>query len=503
MPVKQPQEHRYFLSLQDKKERELFEYYVDHPVEFVEDMIFCTLGPDNRPVPRLDASGVPYQMHHTQKAALQALADGKWPIISAGRGVGKTAILSWAQIWWMYTRPSARIPVISVKQDQLKRNVWPEIFKWLDGSLLRSDFVWEKTRVFLVNKEQKVFSFMMSGVTKESFQGVHDDFLLSQSDEGSGIPDEVFEAMLGSLTGPMNAAMIFGNPTQSSGFFIETFEHPTGKWVPIHIPCVDEKGVRHPNVTQEFIDYHKKKYGEDSSPYRVYVLGLKPNEAPNTLIPWEWIKSAESRDVQNTGIYRVVWGLDVARFGDDHSALAKRQGNHLLEPVKTWAGKDTMQLAGLIKMEYEDTPEAQRPSEILVDVIGIGAGVVDRCRESGLPVRGVNVSEAGSVQRQYRRMRDELWWRVREWFETRAVSMPEDGDLRDELSAMKYDTTPDGKIVAQSKSDFKKDHPLIGSPDRADAFVLTFAGGLDRIEDHQIDKYRKHRKPQMTSWLAA
>lgn len=105
MPVKQPQEHRYFLSQQNQKERELFEFYVDHPVEFVEDMLFHTMGPDRMPVKRLDAMGQPYSLHHTQKAALQALADGKWPIISAGRGVGKTAILSWAQIWWMYTRP--------------------------------------------------------------------------------------------------------------------------------------------------------------------------------------------------------------------------------------------------------------------------------------------------------------------------------------------------------------------------------------------------------------
>src|SRR5262249_23683975 len=152
------------------------------------------------------------------------LADGLWPIISAGRGVGKTAILAFAILWWMYTRPTTKIPVISVKQEQLKRNVWPEVFKWLEGSLLKEDFVWEKQKIHLVNKPEQVFTFMMSGVTKESFQGVHDPFMMSLSDEASGIPDEVFEAMLGSLTQPKNAAMLFGNPTQSTGFFIETFE---------------------------------------------------------------------------------------------------------------------------------------------------------------------------------------------------------------------------------------------------------------------------------------
>jgi hypothetical protein len=40
--------------------------------------------------------------------------------------------------------------------------------------------------------------------------------------------------------------------------------------------------------------------------------------------------------------------------------------------VKFWRGKDTMQVAGLIVQEWKDTDEDDRPSEILVDVIGLG-----------------------------------------------------------------------------------------------------------------------------------
>ena len=86
--------------------------------------------------------------------------------------------------------------------------------------------------------------------------------------------------------------------------------------------------------------------------------------------------------------YHPVWGVDIARFGDDRTALAKRQKNKLLEPVKSWNSTDLMATAGKIKAEYDATPYDARPSEILVDIIGLGAGVYDRCRELGLPVRG-------------------------------------------------------------------------------------------------------------------
>ena len=80
----------------------------------------------------------------------------------------------------------------------------------------------------------------------------------------------------------------------------------------------------------------------------------------------------------------------MARFGDDRTALAKRQSNRLLEPIQHWSGTDLMATAGKIKAEYEETQYGMRPSEILIDAIGLGAGVYDRCRELGLPVKAIN-----------------------------------------------------------------------------------------------------------------
>jgi phage terminase large subunit len=87
----------------------------------------------------------------------------------------------------------------------------------------------------------------------------------------------------------------------------------------------------------------------------------------------------------------------VVRFGDDRTAIAKRQANKLLEPVKSWNSTDLMATAGKIKAEYDATPYDLKPREILIDIIGLGAGVYDRCKELGLPVRGINVGEAAAA----------------------------------------------------------------------------------------------------------
>ena len=132
-----------------------------------------------------------------------------------------------------------------------------------------------------------------------------------------------------------------------------------------------------------------------------------------------------------------------------------------------------MQTAGRIYAEWMETPKHLQPRTILVDVIGIGAGVCDRLGEIGLPVAAVNVAESASVNERYVRLRDELWFNAREWLQKRHCMLVKDETLIAELSLPKYSFTSNGKIKVESKDDMKKRYPQ--SPDVADALVLTFA----------------------------
>jgi hypothetical protein len=132
-----------------------------------------------------------------------------------------------------------------------------------------------------------------------------------------------------------------------------------------------------------------------------------------------------------------------------------------------------MQLTGQIVNEWNRVPANVRPKIVVVDSIGIGAGVEDRLRELDIPVIGVNVAETPSVESRFRRQRDELWQAAADWLTTRQVALPWDERLRDDLCAPRYDFTSDGRLIVESKAQMRSRGLL--SPDRADALCLTFA----------------------------
>jgi hypothetical protein len=172
----------------------------------------------------------------------------------------------------------------------------------------------------------------------------------------------------------------------------------------------------------------------------------------------------------------MIWGLDVARFGSDSSSLTKRRGNTVTEASRVWRNLDLMQLTGAVVAEYEAQQEQERPESIMVDSIGLGAGVVDRLKELGLPAVGINVSESPSFSpnQTYANLKAELWYKCKAWFEKRDCRIPDDSRLTAELATVRYTFSSTGKTRVESKEDIKKRG--LKSPDCADSLILTFAG---------------------------
>jgi hypothetical protein len=121
-----------------------------------------------------------------------------------------------------------------------------------------------------------------------------------------------------------------------------------------------------------------------------------------------------------------------------------------------------------------------------VDSIGVGGGVVDRLRELGAPVRGVNVSEVPSMGKTYNNLRTELWFKTKAWLEDRSCKLPNDEDLLADLAGIQYSFSSSGKMQAESKDSMKKGKMQaeskdsmkkrgLKSPDLADAVCLTMA----------------------------
>ena len=415
--------------------------------------------------------------------ALSAISTDNRVAIRSGHGVGKTAFLAIVIIWFMLTRGECKIPCTAPSGHQLEDILWPEISKWIKK--LRPEFQKlfnHKTKhIEMIENPKLAFAVARTARKEkpEALQGFHAENLLFILDEGSGIEEIIFETAQGALSTPGAKIVITGNPTRTTGYFFDCFHKMKDLWTTFKVGCADSS-----HSTQLYIDEIIQKYGADSNVYRVRVLGEFPQDDDDSVIRLSTVESAVGREVEPS-TDRVVWGVDVARYGGDKSSLCKRRGNTVPEKVKVWQNKNTMQLAGLIKIEYDETPDELKPEAINVDVIGLGAGVVDRLEELGLPVNGINVAESPSVKEQFPRLRDELWFRGREWFESLAVCIVDDEDLIGELTTPKYRVISTGKKQVESKDDLKK--RSVDSPDRADAFLLTLAEGGSRSKNFYME----------------
>lgn len=413
--------------------------------------------------------------------------------IRSGHGVGKTTLLAWMVLHHILFRFPQKTQITAPTEKQLYNALWAEVKKWwfklppAQHALIDV----KHDRAELLERPGESFSTCATSraETPEALAGVHCDpgFVLLIGDEASGIPEAVFEAAAGSMSGNNAMTVLTGNPVRGQGTFFDTHtslagDGTKGTWWTKKVSCLDVPE----QVTEDFILDMKMRYGENSNAYRVRVLGEFPVSDDDTIIPFDLVESCFGRDVTTNKSAPIIWGVDPARFGRDRSTLAKRQQNALLEPIKWWFKLDTMELSARVKLEWDNTPLMLRPAEINVDVIGLGAGVVDRLRQLGLPARGINVSESPSFADadKYANLKADLWFRGRQWFEKRDCVLPdyykatarraEGDDLVAELTTPKYRFRKGSqKIEVESKDDLKKRG--MDSPDLADAFMLTFA----------------------------
>lgn len=408
-----------------------------------------------------------------QDDLLRAVGGGERKVsVRSGHGTGKSTSLSWSMLWFLLFRYPCKVVVTAPTSAQLYDALFAELKRWINElpPALQGLIEVKTDRVELVAAPSEAFISARTSRAEqpEALAGVHSDNVMLVVDEASGVPEQVFEAASGSMSGHNAITILAGNPTRSSGTFYETHNRLSDHWHTLHWSCVESS-----RVSDEFVEEMKTRYGEDSNAYRIRVLGEFPMGDDDTIIPLYLAEAAKGRDVVASPTTKAVWGLDVARFGSDRSALAKRVGPVVTE-VETWKGLDLMQTVGRVKAQYDGLMSSDRPSEILVDVIGLGSGVHDRLRELGLPVRAVNVSEAPAFGATYNNLRTELIFRFRGWLEARGSRLPADGELIAELTSIRYSFGSSGKMKAESKDDMRRRG--LRSPDKADAVFLTFAG---------------------------
>jgi hypothetical protein len=256
--------------------------------------------------------------------------------------------------------------------------------------------------------------------------------------------------------------------------FYRTHTMLSDLWWTMKVSCADST-----RVSKDFIEEMRRTYGEASNQWRIRVLGEFPENDEDSVVPRELAEAALDRDVEGL-VDDVFWGVDPGRGGDP-TGFVERMGR-VVTFAKELHYADTMKVVGWVWERWQNTPTGLRPRLICVDAIGVGAGVADRLRQLGLPVMDVNVAEAPAMRDRYPRLRAELWFSVRAWFERRDVKIACEPllaqKLVNELIEPSMLITANGKTDVESKAQMRQRG--VASPNLADALCLTFAadGGL-------------------------
>ena len=106
-----------------------------------------------------------------------------------------------------------------------------------------------------------------------------------------------------------------------------------------------------------------------------------------------------------------------------------------------------------------------------VDAIGVGVGVADMLARWTDKVTPVQVSRRPTNMKIYKNQRVEIWDEMRQWIKAGA-DIPENQQLKSELTQIEYDINDMGQMRLERKVDMKKRG--LPSPDIADALAMTF-----------------------------
>ena len=454
-----------------------------------------------------------------QESFLRAVGDactgkGK-PYISvvSGTGTGKTATLAWLVLWAVATHPSAKIPCTATTFNQVQTLLWPEAMRWhsVMEPAFRSAIVISATQIQQAgNKECFAFAKAAVANNPQAFQGVHSQFVMFVFDEASGIAQSIFDAAEGSCShagsvGVEGQALFIctGNGNLASGPFYDTHNKNRAAW-----KCLSFSSRNSPFCGAEYIARQEALYGKDSNQVRIRINGQFPKDDPDTLISHDWAEEARMRDIREDRRTVRVAGLDPKGSGSDSIGFCIRQGQ-VAYRFEEWPTEwEENQIIGHVMQLWK----LREFDEINIDCIGVGSGVCSVLEAQGVPVRRVNAGAPPIFHpERSRRLRDDLWWEMREWFRARncrlhAARNPEGPQDEEhtaflekavhELTTPKYAPDATGKIVVESKDSLRKAERIGHSPGLADAFALTFATRLPVASDNRAFLREARRQEQ-------
>jgi hypothetical protein len=429
----------------------------------------------------------------SQKMICKAIAEHDRVLVRSGNGTGKSYLAAALARWWYEVYPEGVCLISAPTERQMTDVIW----RYIAGQRPRCPGIAPSSPMAKTSPHHFMAGYTANSA--EAFQGRHDDNLLIIFDEATAIDPEFWDAAEGMLTGRNSKWLVLLNPLDTSCRAYS--EEKSGKWHVIEINTLLDRGPVHPDWinsrVRQWCEYSPD--GEIEWPinsgqrwipgplFESRVLGRWPSQGSHAL--WGDYTFTEESAHRGMGDDETV-GVDVARYGEDFSAIAIRRGSKLIKLEKR-NGLSITSLASLIEELILEYCQSGKDIPILIDEAGVGGGLIDTLLERGWRgARGVNPSAKSLLD--YPNLRSELWFHAHEYRDDIDIAIPP-GDLKnellEELRTPLWKEDSKGRKCMESKDDIKA--KLKRSPDLADAFNLCMynLGGMDEQSISIIKPY--------------
>lgn len=485
-----------------------------------------------------------------QAEILDSVVRNRYTAVHSAHDLGKSFIASRIIAWWIATHPPGTAFVVSTAPSaaQVSAIMWREVTKihrkaGLLGQINRAGYP-----QWFVDGELVGYGRKPADYEQSAFQGIHAEYVLVVIDEACGVNQNLYDAVDALATNENARVLAIGNPDDPGSHFAKVCQPGSG-WNVIHLDglrspnitydrvvgpdpdnprypllaalmqaeeipystepvsdylrkmlvneqWIEERIERWANISRETAEHVLHTQGHEallqrlrnatagSAIFTAKVRGLFPTSAAESaVIPLGWVQRAMERWRDQNRAHTpgdFVLGIDVARSGNDQTVFAHRYGS-FVKRLERMRIEDTMEIADRAA-SYCHEPR----STVVVDVIGIGAGVYDALRryknQALIEASPVPWNAAARTPRmdqigQFKFLNDRAaaWWNLRELLDPSRgsnIALPDDEQLMEELIAPRFDFNVGGTLKIEGKEDIKK---RIGrSTDAADAVVASF-----------------------------
>jgi len=483
-----------------------------------------------------------------QHRITEAIVKHDLVLVYATHSISKTYTMGRIALWFYSVFSNSIVITTAPTFRQVKDLLWGEIrdgFKSarysLTGKLLDTELKFEEKwymKGFSPRKGAETKSKEQQG---SSFQGYHSDHVLIIFDEAVGITHDIWVMAEGLLTSGKKVKWVcIANPTTRS---CEFFERSKGfEWFKVKISCFDSpnmiangftnkdeleleierlKALPQDQALSEISAYKKpvpylltaqwvvsrvSKWGMEHPLSLSKAFGEFPEDDEDSAIKYSHVQLAINRSLDIVDPqYRYI-GIDPARFGPDKSVITDLI-DYIQDGKYSLSKRKTTEVSGKAIRVINDSKYSDLPTKVLIDCTGIGSGVHDELleaqRKGDIP-RHVEIYEIHFGQRfvpkdtdnetkkkqlkkdsrKYFNLKSKIFDKLGQDMEHKLSLFPEDSYL-EELPMIMFSYDTGGRIVIESKKDFKK-RTNKPSPDDSDSLGLA---NLGRHMDDEVGTF--------------